>query len=396
MVHSEGTQTAQQVLRDKRGNQGDHARDTIVSVRCYPVTQVLAEPTQTAWGRYSAVSIVMVELTTEHGHVGAGEVLARFAPKAYCELIETALALRLVGQDPDDIDGLWSAMRRALSGRACGLLVEAIAGIDIALWDIRGKRLGKPLASLLAANPATHVPVYAASVNWAEDEREAQDQLAGFIERGFDRIKIKIGNPPQAAARRIEAIRAYAGDAVTLYADANWAYALDEAEYVGQALGENSYAWFEEPLDPDDEEGYEQLARRLTIPLAAGESNFTSGQARRLIEARALAYIQPNATRCGGVSETVRTARHAQSNGIAYAAHVGMSGIVCETVGLHVAAAIGPEASVECAMAPNLFKSDLADRRPGYQSARAGMLEVPTGPGLGISINWDAVRANAA
>ena len=88
--------------------------DRIVSVCAYPLTQQLPQPTQTAWGRYDSVSIVMVMVQTKHGHVGAGEILARFAPKAYCELIDSALAPRLVGSDPSDIDGLWASMRRAL------------------------------------------------------------------------------------------------------------------------------------------------------------------------------------------------------------------------------------------------------------------------------------------
>src|SRR6056297_3233938 len=98
--------------------------DRIARVTAYPVIQKLSQPTETSWGRYDRISIVMVEVVTEGGLSGAGEVLARFAPHAYCELIDMALAPRLVGKDPSDISGLWASMRRALSGRACGILVE--------------------------------------------------------------------------------------------------------------------------------------------------------------------------------------------------------------------------------------------------------------------------------
>lgn len=376
-------------------NEGATDGDRVVSVRCYPLCQQLTQPTQTAWGRYSSISIVLVEVRTREGYVGAGEVLARFSPKAYCELIDSALAPIVVGQDPADIDRLWMSMRRALSGRAGGMLIEAIAGIDIALWDIKGQSAGAPLHALLSEGAATSVPVYAASVNWSDDGA-ARDQVALFLERGFDRMKVKIGRSPREAARRIALVRDEAGEAITLYADANWAYALDEAEYVGHALGYHGYGWFEEPLDPDDEDGYEILAKALDVPLAAGESNFTSLQAERLINSGALSYIQPNVTRTGGVSQTIETARHAKSKGVTYAAHVGMSGIICETVGLHIAAAMGAEAMVECATPPNRFKAELADREPGYLRAQSGTLDVPQGPGLGIAMDWDAVRAMVA
>lgn len=366
--------------------------DRIEAITAFPLVQKLPQPTQTSWGRYDAISIVMVQVRTAHGHVGAGEVLARFAPRAYCELIDTCLAPRLIGQDPEMIPDLWASMRRALSGRACGMLVECISGVDIALWDIRGKAANQPLHALLGTRTAPKIPVYAASINWG-DNGTAIAQVERFREAGFDRIKVKIGRPPRDAARRVDLVRRVAGDDIILYADANWAYDLDEAEYVGPTLEDAGYAWFEEPLDPDDEAGYEVLANRLTIPLAAGESNFTSGQAQRLVAEGTIAFLQPNITRSGGVTETWRAVRHAQDHGITYAAHVGMSGIVCETAGLHVAAAAGGASLVECAMPPNRFKSDIACCEPGYVRAKAGTLDVPKGPGLGLEVDWDAVQA---
>ena len=114
----------------------------IIEVRAHPLTQRLERPTATSWGRYEEVSIVLVEVRTRSGFVGVGEALARFAPAAYASLIETALRPRLMGRDATTIGDLWQGMRRALSGRAGGVLVEAIAAVDIALWDILGKIAG--------------------------------------------------------------------------------------------------------------------------------------------------------------------------------------------------------------------------------------------------------------
>ncbi|TGV79862.1 mandelate racemase/muconate lactonizing enzyme family protein, partial [Mesorhizobium sp. M00.F.Ca.ET.158.01.1.1] len=111
----------------------------IAEVIAHPLSQTLPRPTVTSWGVYEKVSLVLVEVRTTDGIVGVGETLARFSPKAYVELIESSLRPRLLGQDARNIGALWQSMRRALSGRAGGMLIEAIAGVDIALWDILGK-----------------------------------------------------------------------------------------------------------------------------------------------------------------------------------------------------------------------------------------------------------------
>jgi galactonate dehydratase len=364
----------------------------ITEIIAHPLTQRLAKPTTTSWGTYEGISIVLVELRTASGLVGVGETLARFSPKAYVELIETSLKPRLIGQDALDIAALWQSMRRALSGRAGGMLIEAIAGIDIALWDIMGKAAGLPLYRLLGGQGRMSVPVYAASVNWASDA-QADAELHEFLGRGYTSVKLKIGAPAKDACRRIERMRKRAGDDIELTADANWAYRLDEAVEVGRALSANGYGWFEEPLRPEDEAGYEALRDRCSVPLAAGESNYTLDHAKRLVENRTLSVLQPNVTRAGGISETLRMARLAHMHDVAYAPHVGMSGIVCEVASLHLAAAMPNARIVECACPPNRFKSDIADIEPGYLRSSQGLLDVPEGPGLGLEIDWDAVKA---
>ena len=369
--------------------EGDAHR--ITEVIAHPLTHRLPAPTQTSWGRYDRVSIMLVEVRTDTGIIGFGESLARFAPCAYAELVEAALAPRLIGRDPRHIGANWAVMRRALSGRAGGMLIEAIAGVDIALWDIAGKAAGQPVWRLLQGEGTRAVPVYAASVGWGDDDRAAEEEAVEFVGRGFTSLKVKIGAPVIAACRRIERIRAAVGDRVELTADANWAYDLDGAIAVGQALARNGYTWFEEPLRPEDEDGYRVLRRRCEVPLAAGESNYTLDQAAPLVTDRTLSVLQPNITRSGGITETLRMARVAAAHGVAYAPHVGMSGIICEAASLHVAAAMSNTRIMECPCSANLFKSELADLAPGAARAEGGMLAVPEGPGLGLEINFDAL-----
>ncbi len=367
----------------------------ISELKVFPLVQRLPQPTRTSWGTYDSVSILLVELRTSSGVSGVGEALARFAPKGYAELIESALAPRLIGQDATAISARWADMRRALSGRAGGMLIEAISAVDIALWDILGKAAGMPIWQLLGGVGRSHVPVYGASIRWGDDA-QADADVEAMRARGLTDMKVKIGGPVPEACRRIERVRARAGDAITLTADANWAYTLDEAEVVARALEDNGYAWFEEPLRPEDEAGYRALHSRSRVPLAAGESNFTLDQAMPLIRDRVLSVLQPNVTRSGGITETRRMAELAAMHDIAYAPHVGMSGIICEVASLHLAAAMPNTRTMECAANPNLFRDGLADIAPAHSRIEGGTVAVPTGPGLGITLNWDAVEELAA
>ncbi|MBM7048507.1 MULTISPECIES: mandelate racemase/muconate lactonizing enzyme family protein [Rhizobium] len=362
----------------------------ISDVIAHPLSQTLPKPTVTSWGTYRQVSMVLVEVRTDAGIVGIGEVLARFSPRAYSELIETSLKPRLIGQDARNIGALWQSMRRSLSGRAGGMLIEAIAGIDIALWDIMGKAAGMPIAKLLGGIGRETIDVYAAAVNWVDDA-EADRELERYIGEGFPRIKVKMANPVKEACRRIERLRKRAGDDIELCVDANWAYDLDQAVEVGRALSANGYFWFEEPLAPENEQGYEELRKRCDVPLAAGESNFTADQAQRLVANRTLSILQPDVARAGGISETRRMADYAALHDVGYAPHIGMSGIICETASTHLAAALPNFRVMECECDLSPFKRELADLAPGCLRQKNGKLDVPTRPGLGIEIDWDAV-----
>lgn len=370
-------------------NSGSDLR--ITDVIAHPLVQTLPQPTITSWGQYSQVSICLVEIRTNAGITGVGEALARFAPKAYAEVIETCLKPRLVGQNPTAITALWQSMRRALSGRSGGMLFEAIAGVDIALWDILGKAANLPIHRLLGGMGRHEVPVYAASVNWGDDAFMAAE-LDRYLAAGFPRIKIKLANPVRDACRRIERLRQRAGDAVALCVDANWAYSLEEAIEVGRALSANGYFWFEEPLRPEDEDGYIELRKRCDTPLAAGESNYTLDQAMRLVASRTLSYLQPDVARAGGISETRRMAEFAAAHDVGYAPHIGMSGIVCEAASIQLAAAMPNLKAMECETDASPFKTWITGARPGIERQKNGMFPVPEGPGLGIEIDWDAVQ----
>ena len=363
----------------------------ISDVVAYPITQRLPRPSITSWGQYDAVSAVLVKIETDAGISGAGECLARFAPGGVATVIEELFRPMLVGQLVADIGRHRCAMLRGYSGRPGGLAMEAIAGVDIALWDILGKVAGLPLFRLFGGEGRTELPVYGSSVDWGEDA-VAEVQLRSMLSEGYRAIKLKLAGPAREAIRRVEFARRIVGDDIDLFADANWAFTLGEAAMVGEALAANGYGWFEEPIHPEDIEGYRWLRSHLKVPLAAGESDFSVAQSRELLSSRLVDVIQPNITRAGGITGVNEIASYAAANHVKYATHAGFSGIVCEVASFHVAAAAPNLHSVEIATNPNLFRENLSSWKPANLALRDGKAVVPQEPGLGIEVDWDAAH----
>jgi D-galactarolactone cycloisomerase len=365
---------------------------SISAVRAIPLTAHMQAGTRTSQGVFDAVSIVLVEVRTADGITGHGECLARFGARAYALFINEVLAPQLLGQSAFDIRRLWQQMRSSLSGRSGGMLLEAIAGVDIALWDLVGKALGQPVHRLLGGMGRRSVDCYASSINWASPELMREQTLA-VLAMGFKAIKVKLGQPVDRAIAAARLVREVAGPGIKLGADANWAYSVDEAVTVGHALHGLDYWFFEEPIRPEDLAGYAHLRRTLSVALAAGESDTTVQHAAQLIQDRLVGFIQPDVARAGGISETRDIAALAHGNHVAYAPHVGWSGAVCAAASLQLAAAMPAFISFECMFIANPLRDELTTEPIGAAGSLVdGQLAVPQGPGLGVDINWDAVQ----
>ncbi|WP_426959193.1 mandelate racemase/muconate lactonizing enzyme family protein [Muricoccus radiodurans] len=365
----------------------------IREVVAHPLRAELRTAQRTSQGDWPAFEIVVVEIRTESGLTGIGEVLGRRGAVGYARLIETLLAPRLIGRSAHDRRGLWCAMRDALSGRTGGVLMECIAGVDIALWDLAGHAAGQPVWRLLGGMGRAGVDAYASSINWADDARvEAEVALARA--KGFRQIKVKIGAPVGASIARIRQVRRLVGDDVLLGVDANWAFDADDALRVGKALVDEGYWFYEEPLRPGDHAGYRRLAQHLPIRLAAGESDFTAADSAALVAEHVLGLIQPDVARSGGITEAWRIAEHAAIHGVAYAPHVGWSGSVCAAASLHLAAAAEAFRTFECMVFDNPLRQALTTPVLGdvtVLDAATGQLAVPDAPGLGIRLDPEAL-----
>lgn len=362
----------------------------IVKVTAYPLTQILKSAQVTSQQAYRKVSICLVRIDTDEGIYGVGEALARFGAPGYAKIIDSLLAPVLIGRDPRQIKLLWDDLRKTVNGRSGGMLFEAIAAIDIALWDICAKALNLPVYALLGGKIHDRIPVYASSIMVGTDETAEADRILSL---GFQRIKLKTGANVHQEINRVKRLRNHVGKDVAITVDANYIFDEYQALYFAQAVHEYDVMWFEEPIDPENREGYLRLARKSPVALAAGESEFTAHDCTDLLTSGAISFVQPDVTRLGGITESHRLAIVADAFHVKFAPHVGFSGAICVAASLHLAAAAPNLSCMECMVTPNVFRENLVEEPIGlYTQVQDSSLAIPEKPGLGISINWDYVK----
>jgi D-galactarolactone cycloisomerase len=355
------------------------------------------------FGGYRAT---IVQVSTDEGLVGIGECMTRLAPKALQAIVED-LAPVLRGRDPRETEVLWELMYGVMMnrGHTRGFFIEAVSGIDIALWDIAGKAQGVPVYHLLGGKQHDRIAAYASSLRFRGLETTLETARQ-FVERGFRAMKIKIGQNPHDTAgdlRLVRAIRREVGDDITLMVDVNCGYHGDVASAlrVGRQLEALNIAWYEEPLSPEHIDGYSALAAALDMPVAAGEAAFTRYDFRDLLVRRAVDIIQPNACRTGGLSEVRKIAAMSSAFHIPYAPHTGSCSAVALAVGLHIATALPHFLTYEYMQSdwskdqPNPLRHDLV--REPIEVFDDGFMRPPPAdrPGLGIELNDEILRRYA-
>ncbi|MEX5303819.1 L-talarate/galactarate dehydratase [Kocuria sabuli] len=325
------------------------------------------------------VVFLFAEIATEQGHSGVGFSYSKRAggPAQYAHAKEVAEGL--IGEDPNDIARvhdklLWAG---ASVGRS-GVATQALAAIDVALWDLKAKRAGLPLAKLLGAHRDS-VRTYNTSGGFLNASlEEVKDRASASLEAGIGGIKIKVGLPDSAEdLRRVAGVREHIGTGVPLMVDANQQWDRATALRMGRRLEEFGLTWIEEPLDAYDTEGHARLTAALDTPIATGEMLASVAEHVRLIEARSCDIIQPDAPRVGGITQFLRLAALADQRGLDLAPHFAME------IHLHLAAAYPREPWVEhFDWLDPLFEERL--------ETRDGRMLVPARPGLGITLSEQA------
>ncbi|MGH3372960.1 MAG: L-talarate/galactarate dehydratase, partial [Nocardioidaceae bacterium] len=311
---------------------------------------------------------------TEHGRHGIGFSYSKRAggPAQYAHAKE--VAGNLIGEDPSDIGRIYDKLlwAGASVGRS-GVATQAIAAIDIALWDLKAKRADLPLAKLLGAHRDS-VRTYNTSGGFLHAPiEEVKERASKSLADGIGGIKIKVGQPDtRIDLERVQAVREHLGDDVPLMVDANQQWDRTTALRIGRILEQYDLVWIEEPLDAYDAEGHAQLATALDTPIATGEMLGSVTEHIRLIEAGAADIIQPDAPRIGGITPFLRLAALADHHGLQLAPHFAME------IHLHLAAAYPREPWVEHFEWLNpLFNERL--------ETLDGRMLVPDRPGLGFT-----------
>ena len=359
--------------------------DTVRHVQLSTATLPLSTPISDAkvfTGRQrpmTEVVLLFAEIATEQGHTGVGFGYSKRAggPAQYAHAKEVAEGL--IGEDPNDIAKVYDKLlwAGASVGRS-GVATQALAAIDVALWDLKAKRAGLPLAKLLGAHRDS-VRTYNTSGGFLNASlEEVKDRATRSLEEGIGGIKIKVGLPDSAEdLRRVAGVREHIGADVPLMVDANQQWDRATALRMGRRLEEFDLAWIEEPLDAYDAEGHAQLAAALDTPIATGEMLASVAEHVRLIESGACDIIQPDAPRVGGITPFLRLAALADQRGLGLAPHFAME------IHLHLAAAYPREPWVEhFDWLDPLFEERL--------ETRGGRMLVPDRPGLGVTLSGQA------
>jgi L-alanine-DL-glutamate epimerase-like enolase superfamily enzyme len=345
-------------------------------------------------GRAVKRDAVLVKVETDEGITGWGEAHHGRAPGAIAKLIDTTISELVAGMDALDVVSVWNRVyQMQLASHGMGAAATmALSGLDLALWDIRGKVTGWPLYRLLggASRP---IKAYAGgiSLGWQEPA-SLVEEAAGYVAQGYRALKLRVGDNPRNDIARATAVREKLGDAIEILVDANTGYSLDDVRRVMPAYEELQIGWLEEPFPPHDYRSYQAAAGLGTVPLAAGENHFTRFEFTRLIEDAAVSFVQPDLSKTGGVTETMRIAALASAWKLPLNPHTSATGINMVTT-INVLAAVDN---------PGYFEGDVAKHNPfrdevggvPYALDANGCVKPSEKPGLGLDVDEAFVRAH--
>ncbi len=366
----------------------------ITDVEALMLRQPGARDTTAADGSQDAL---VVRIHTDAGITGVGEVdsipsVAKAVIQAPAShKIANGLRALLVGQNPLEIGRLWRRMYEGslYFGRR-GVVLHAISGLEIALWDLAGKAAGKPVHELLGGARRTWIRAYASTL-MPETPAEVRRVVEAQREAGFGAVKLGWGPLGQDADRDVAlvaAAREAGGPEFDLLIDIGngWSGPRDAIQRA-RRMGRYDLFWIEEPFMPDDYAKYRALVAAVDTPIAAGEEETTLADFERLIDQGGVEVVQPDVTRAGGISECLRIAELARQRGRRCVTHSWSTGII-KAASLHVLAAMEEAEIFEyCVQETELNRQLVAQRFP----LRDGMVEIPTAPGIGVDLDEEVL-----
>jgi D-galactarolactone cycloisomerase len=366
----------------------------IADLKAYPTSFPVPPENRVALGIGTAIKrdAVVVKVTTAGGLVGWGESHHGRAHTAVAKLIESTLRQLVVGMDAADVVGVWKKIydkQLASHGMGAGTCL-AMSGIDMALWDIRGKAAGMPLYRLLggARRP---VPAYAGGVSLGyQPPSQLIEELRKSLDAGYKAVKLRVGDSPKRDLERIRAVRKACGEDLVILTDANIGYSVEDARQAMPGMDELNVAWLEEPFPAHDYRSYRQAKAFGRTPLAAGENHYTRFEFNRVIEDGAITILQPDLSKTGGVTEALRIAALASAYKLPIHPHSSMTGLN-HAASIHFLAAIDNGGYFEGDVSKsNKFRDDLVSN-PGAVDKDGNVWPLDK-PGLGLVVNEDFLK----
>ena len=368
----------------------------ITEIRAFP-TSFPVEPKDSVTlgiGRAVKRDAVIVKVETEGGVTGWGEAHHGRCPGAVAHIVNTTLRQLVLGQDANDTTGVWKKVydkQLASHGMGAGACL-ALSGIDMALWDIRGKALKIPLYKLLGGR-ARPIPAYAGGVSLGYQEPKALvDEARPHVQAGYKAVKLRIGDTVARDVERIVAVRAAFGDDLEILTDANTGYDVADVRAVMPALDEHDVGWLEEPFPAHDYLSYRAAAKCGRTPLAAGENHYTRFEFNRVIEDGAITILQPDLSKTGGVTEALRIAALASSWKLPIHPHTSMTGINMAAT-IHFLAAIDNGGYFEADISKNNLFRDKLVTTP-YRIDKDGNVAPLEAPGIGVDVDEGFLKAH--
>jgi len=375
----------------------------ITDVKAYPLVQPLGDMSigfAQGWIQSRQSTIVIV--STDEGIEGVGESFG--IAKAVAAVVEDFCAPMIMGKDPFDNSVIWDTIYRVAGPDSQkGILVEALSGIDIAIWDIKGKALGLPVHKLLGGAYRDRALAYASGLfrtNVKNPKDALVEEALGYKREGFSAMKLKIGHvSPAEDLSIIKAIREAIGYDLKLMVDANRAYNATEAIRLAKQMEQYDIYWFEEPVPPEDIDGCIEVKNNTNIPIAAGECEATRYGFRQLITRRAVDILQPNVTIAGGFTEiqkivalastwNVQCIPHCWGTNVATAASLQYYATIPHIPGKFNP----PEPYFEFDRSPNPIRERTTREK---FIMKDGYVDIPQKPGLGITVDKDFLMARA-
>lgn len=342
-----------------------------------------------AVGRSAKRDMVLVRVETQCGIVGYGEAHHAQSPSTIAAFINDALAPLVEGMDALESEAIWHRVwLRLIATHGPGAAaVIGLSGLDLALWDIRGKAVDLPVWRLLGGTRRP-IPAYAGGISLGfQPEADLLREIEGYLARGLTMMKLRLGDTMANDLTRVRALRREFGDRIILAGDAGTRYRSSDVARIVEVCDEGALFWLEEPFTPDNLPAYRRLRDLTPTPLAAGENHFTRHELRSLISEQVIQFVQADACKAGGITELVKIASMADAWHLQFAPHTSAS-VLSTAASLHVLSAASNgfiyEADVS---AVNAFRDELG---PPFEITD-GTILAPEGPGLGVEINEDLI-----